>query len=162
MWTPASGTRRAAANDIVRDPDSGERLPIEDMVIWIVSISHHRNPKTWGQTANVFDPSRFMSENAAKLPENAWRPFEKGPRSCIGQDLAMIEARIILALVVRSFEFSLAYDSLNELKNDGSFYSKNSSFRKGRQEWDGEEMYPILIGTTKPREGLPVRVRVAE
>lgn len=101
MWTPASGTRLGDSEHIVRDPDSGERLPVQGLLIWIVSISHHRNPKTWGETANVFDPSRFLPENAARLPENAWRPFEKGPRNCIGQDLAMIEARIILALVSR-------------------------------------------------------------
>lgn len=41
----------------------------------------------------------------------------------------------------------MAYDSLDELKNDGSFYSSDNSFRKGRQDWDGEEAYPILLST---------------
>lgn len=41
----------------------------------------------------------------------------------------------------------MAYDSLEELKNDGSYYSKDSSFRRGRQDWDGEEAYPILVST---------------
>lgn len=151
MWTPASGTRLGDSEHVVRDPDTGEPLSTEGLLIWIVSISHHRNPKTWGETANVFDPSRFLPENSERLPENAWRAFEKGPRNCIGQDLAMLEARIILALVVRRFEFQLAYDSLDELKNDGSFYAKDESFRKGRQDWDGEEAYPILLGTVRER-----------
>lgn len=119
----------------------------------------HRDKAIWGETAEDFDPSRFMSENESKLPENAWRPFEKGPRNCIGQELAMLEARIILALVVRSFEFDLAFDSLDELANDGSYYATNPAWRRGKQDLDGEPLYPILLGTAKPREGMPVRVR---
>lgn len=43
-----------------------------------------------------------------KIPPSAWRPFERGPRNCMGQDLAIIEARVVLALVVRRFEFEKA------------------------------------------------------
>ena len=82
-----------------------------------------------------------------------------GPRNCIGQELALLETRIILALVVRSFDFQPAYDSLDELKNDGSWYSNDESFRKGKQDVDGEVAYQILLGTAKPREGMPMRVR---
>lgn len=35
----------------------------------------------------------------------AWRPFERGPRNCIGQELATIEARVVMALVARRFDF---------------------------------------------------------
>ena len=71
----------------------------------------------------------------------------------------MLEAKIILALTVRTFEFQTAYDALDELKDDGSYYAKDDSWRGGKQELDGEEAYPILLGTAKPREGMPVRVR---
>jgi hypothetical protein len=39
-------------------------------------------------------------------PPSAWRPFERGPRNCIGQELAMIEARLILASVARQYDFA--------------------------------------------------------
>ena len=103
-----------------------------------------------------------MPENASKLPENGWRAFERGPRNCIGQDLAQLEARIILALIVRGFDFEAAFDSLHELANDGSVYANDEGFRAGKQDLDGEEAYPILLGTAKPREGMPMRVRVVK
>lgn len=103
-----------------------------------------------------------MPENAPTLPENGWRAFERGPRNCIGQDLALLEARVILALVVRSFEFKAAFDCLGELAQDGSVYAKDEGYRKGRQDLDGEEAYPVLLGTAKPREGMPMRVRMVK
>ena len=159
LWPAASSTRTGDPGFFARDPQTGEALPTEGMLIWIVHYSQHRNSRVWGPSADTFDPSRFLPENAAKLPLNGWRPFEKGPRNCIGQDLAMLEARVILALVVRSFDFELAYDALDELANDGSFYARDAGWRKGKQDVDGEIAYPILVGTAKPREGMPVRVK---
>ena len=39
------------------------------------------------------------------MPASAWRPFERGPRNCIGQELANLEARVILASVARRYDF---------------------------------------------------------
>lgn len=41
--------------------------------------------------------------------KNAFRPWEMGPRNCIGQELASLELRLILALTVREFEVETAY-----------------------------------------------------
>lgn len=101
-----------------------------------------------------------MPENASKLPANGWRAFERGPRNCIGQDLALLEARIILGLTVRSFDFQAAFNSLDDLANDGSVYAKDEGYRTGKQDLDGEVAYPVFLGTAKPREGMPMRVRV--
>ena len=159
LWPAASSTRTGDPGLMLYDPKTGEALPTENILVWMVHYCQHRSQAIWGGSANVFDPSRFLPENASNLPENAWRPFEKGPRNCIGQDLALLEARIILAVVVRRFEFQTAFESLDELNNDGSFYAKDESFRKGKQDLDGEELYPILLGTAKPREGMPCRVK---
>lgn len=121
----------------------------------------HRDPALWGKDVKEFDPTRFMPGNEHRIPEDGWRPFEKGPRNCIGQELALIEARIILALVARSFDFHAAYDCLDDLKGDGSAYV-DESFRRGKQDLDGEEAYPVLIGTAKPREGMPMKVYKAQ
>ena len=121
-----------------------------------------RSEDLWGPTANASDPSRSIPETASKLPENGWRAFERGPRNCIGQDLAQLEARVILALIVRSFDFQAAFDSLLELANDGSTYAKEEGYRTGKQDLDGEEAYPIFIGTVKPREGMPMRVKIVK
>ncbi|KAL2834703.1 cytochrome P450 [Aspergillus pseudoustus] len=61
-----------------------------------------------------FDPARFLdlddldSGAAAKVPREAWRPFERGARACPGRELAMDEMRIILLLTVRDFDFQCA------------------------------------------------------
>lgn len=52
----------------------------------------HRNPNVWGPDAHLFNPGRWLDDAyLAGLPVGANRPFEHGPRNCIGQELAMLE-----------------------------------------------------------------------
>ena len=44
-------------------------------------------------------------EKTLKQQPYVFTPFSAGPRNCIGQHLALIEAKIILALFLRKFEF---------------------------------------------------------
>jgi cytochrome P450 len=129
------------------------------MLLWVPHFGLHRDKTIWGPTANAFDPSRFLPENASSLPEAGYRPFERGIRNCIGQDLAMLESRIVLALVARRYDFTPAFDALEELARDGSKYAENPKWRKGKQDLDGEVAYPVLIGSAKPREGMPMWVQ---
>ncbi|KAK4569864.1 hypothetical protein LTR86_002833 [Recurvomyces mirabilis] len=160
LWPAASSARTGMPGFMIREPKTGMMLPTEGYVAWVVPYGIHRYSKIWGKTVASFIPDRFMPENESSLPENAWRPFEKGPRNCIGQELAMIEARVILALTCRSFEFTPAFDAVEELKNDGSAYAGDDRWRKGVMDLDGEEAWPVLIGTAKPREGMPCRVKI--
>lgn len=65
-----------------------------------------RNPNVWGPDAHEFRPDRFLDETfLAKLPPGAYRPFERGPRNCIGQELALLEALVVLVSVARGFVF---------------------------------------------------------
>ncbi|EMC97183.1 hypothetical protein BAUCODRAFT_32924 [Baudoinia panamericana UAMH 10762] len=163
LFPPVSATRKGAPGLMIRDPQSGEAYPAPpDFLVWVIHYAQHRNPKVWGDSADLFMPARFLPENESKLPETAWRPFERGPRNCIGQELAMLESRIVLALVCRSFDFQPAFDALDELKDDGTVWAKDESFRKGKQDLDGEEAYPVFVGTAKPREGMPCRVLKAQ
>lgn len=45
------------------------------------------------------------AECRAEAPISAWGPFERGPRQCIGQDTAKIEAYLVLAVTARRYEF---------------------------------------------------------
>lgn len=66
----------------------------------------HRNHNVWGEEAHLFNPDRWLDEAyVAKLPPGAYRPFERGPRNCIGQELAMLEAMVVLSSVARAFAF---------------------------------------------------------
>ena len=57
-----------------------------------------------------FDPDRFLPDARRKIPPDAWRPFEKGRGNCTGQELALIQLKLVLLLTVRQFDFELAYD----------------------------------------------------
>jgi hypothetical protein len=55
----------------------------------------------------MFVSERWLWDSAADtIPAGAFWAFERGPRNCAGQELATIEARVVMALVARYFYFS--------------------------------------------------------
>ena len=62
----------------------------------------HRNKDVWGDDADEFKPDRFMP--GRKQPWG-YLAFSKRPRDCIGSTLAYLEAKLILALTARMFDF---------------------------------------------------------
>jgi cytochrome P450 len=66
----------------------------------------HRNPRYWDRP-HEFDPGRFSPARAAARPKYAYLPFGGGPRLCIGNAFAMMEAQIILAMVVSEWSLAL-------------------------------------------------------
>lgn len=45
--------------------------------------------------------------------KDSWRPFEKGPRGCIGQELSILEMKAIMALTLREFDISAVYEEFD-------------------------------------------------
>jgi cytochrome P450 len=66
----------------------------------------HRHPAFW-EHPERFDPERFTPERAAGRHRFAYFPFGGGPRRCIGQNLAMLEMLMILAMVAQTYELRL-------------------------------------------------------
>ncbi|MER5302635.1 cytochrome P450 [Streptomyces lasiicapitis] len=62
----------------------------------------HMNPEYWPEPEK-FEPERFSPEEIAKRPKLAYIPFGLGPRSCEGAVLAMVEAELILAVLLKRF-----------------------------------------------------------
>jgi cytochrome P450 len=66
----------------------------------------HQNPSIFPDP-HTFNPERWLvgSEADRKRLEGYLVPFSKGPRICLGMNLAMAELYLILAMVFRRFEF---------------------------------------------------------
>lgn len=55
-----------------------------------------------------FEPDRWSPERAASIPKFAYFPFGAGPRGCVGQSFAMMEAIFILAAIAQQYRFAAA------------------------------------------------------
>jgi cytochrome P450 len=66
----------------------------------------HRHPRFWEEPER-FEPERFAPGHSAR-PRYAYFPFGGGPRACIGSAFALMEMQVIVAMVARCFEVTLA------------------------------------------------------
>ncbi len=91
-------TRKALADDEV----CGYHIPAGSLVVTSPYVTH-RLPQYWDDP-ETFRPERFLSEEAAaERPRFAFYPFGGGPRLCIGNQFALVEAGIIIASVAQRF-----------------------------------------------------------
>ncbi|KAL6980794.1 hypothetical protein U1Q18_022433, partial [Sarracenia purpurea var. burkii] len=76
---------------------------------WTLIPTLHRDPDIWGPDANEFKPERFVNgvSGACKIP-HAYVPFGLGPRLCLGRNFALVQLKLLLALLVSNFTFSLS------------------------------------------------------
>ena len=72
----------------------------------------HRDPSVWGDTADEFDPDRFLPEHSRGRPTQTYKPFGTGERSCIGRQFALHEAILVLARMLHRYELTpdLSYE----------------------------------------------------
>lgn len=79
----------------------GYRVPA-GMTIFISPWVMHRDARYFDHP-NEFRPDRWASGLAKQLPRFAYMPFGGGPRVCIGNRFAMMEAVLILAMIAQHF-----------------------------------------------------------
>jgi cytochrome P450 len=75
--------------------------------VFLIPFVVHRRPHLWPDPER-FDPERFTPERVAERSRFAYFPFGGGPRQCIGNHFAMIEAQLILAMASRRYRIELA------------------------------------------------------
>ena len=98
LYPPAWGLARQALTGV---EIGGYRFPKGAAFVmspWVV----HRDPKSFDQPES-FRPGRWDNDLAHRLPRFAYFPFGGGPRVCIGNRFAMMEAKLVLAVVIQRF-----------------------------------------------------------
>jgi cytochrome P450 len=128
---------------------AGVDYPIEGKLMSPVHFCMHLNEDLF-PNAKQFDPDRF---ERADFPRHAWRPFERGPRACLGQPLAMDELKLMLLLTVRDFDFTCADLKPNKIPRVEWF------------DWDltfGDRAFQEFVFESRPRDGVPMTVKKSD
>ncbi|TIC96007.1 P450 monooxygenase AflN [Colletotrichum higginsianum] len=147
---PPAGALRQGRSDVQVVDEDGRVYPTEGCNVWTLSLAIHHSPKHW-KDPEACIPDRWLvgPEDPLYPPKGAWRPFEWGPRNCIGQTLAMLELRIALAMTVREFSLTPAYDEWDELHP-----------KTGINTVNGNRAYQAIKGGggAHPADGFPVKL----
>ncbi|KAI5060848.1 hypothetical protein GOP47_0023353 [Adiantum capillus-veneris] len=104
--------------------------PPASTAILVPIVAWHHDERYWGADANEFRPERFEEgiAKACKVP-GAILPFSIGPRNCIGQVFATIEAKMVLATILQQYRFRLSTEYMHA---------------------------PTTVLTTRPQFGMPI------
>ncbi len=110
MVPPAWSMGREAREDVVLD--GGFRIPAGDQV-WFCPWAIHHDPR-WFDEPEAFRPERWEGDFAKTLHRYAYFPFGGGPRLCIGQAFAQMEAVLLLATLARAFRVDVLMPGVPE------------------------------------------------
>lgn len=102
LYPPAFAVGREPLED---DEILGVHIP-KGSVVFLSICGVHRDPQYW-ERPDEFYPEHFTPENEKNRPRMAFMPFGAGPRMCIGNHFALMEMQLLLAMLVRRFDFEL-------------------------------------------------------
>jgi len=105
LYPPAWMITRAA---IEPDEIGGYRIPANSDILLLPYITH-RHPNYWERPEEFF-PEHFSPEKVEARPRFAYFPFGGGPRQCIGNNFALMEAQLIIATVAQKYHLRLAVE----------------------------------------------------
>lgn len=129
--------RRAIVADTL---PGGYSVPAgQDVMISVYNI--HHSPAVW-EDPEAFRPERFDLDGPVPNEQNTdykYIPFSGGPRKCVGDQFALMEAVVALAVVLRKFDFELKKDHEIGMTTGATIHTSNGLYmyvkeRKGRQD----------------------------
>ncbi|KAI1760407.1 putative cytochrome P450 [Hypoxylon sp. FL1150] len=126
----------------------------------------HLNPRVWPR-ADEFLPERFLvgPEDEMHPDPAAFRPFEQGPRNCIGQTLVYNELRIAVILTCRDLEIRDAYEDFDRERESqlGAWGRwKRTVFGEPLKTLHGDRAYQTDSGGAHPVDGYPCYAKWAK
>jgi cytochrome P450 len=129
LFPPVWGLERSV---LEADVIGGFEIP-KGSWIFMSPYRIHRDDRFWDNPEG-FDPDRFTPEAEAARHKGAYAPFSLGPRKCIGEGFAMLEARLLLPSLLRRVRFEVV---------------------------PGQKIVPEPTVTLRPKGGLRMRVKPA-
>lgn len=127
MFPPAFKYSREASKDCVI---LGQRIPT-GLVVEVAVVHLHYNPTIWPEPEK-FIPERFSEKAKQQRHPFAYLPFGAGPRSCLGDRLALLVIKITLLRVLKKFKFETCTKTQIpvQLNSKGIITSKNGIYVK--------------------------------
>lgn len=118
---------RRVVEDLHLDEEDGPYFLPKGSSVLINIQAVHLDPEIWPEPMK-FDPTRFLPDDDARAlnaPGSAttspqrnkpiqpftFLPFIAGPRNCLGQHLALLESKMVIALLTQRYDFRLPMDS---------------------------------------------------
>nr|QCU55165.1 carotene epsilon-monooxygenase [Camellia fraterna] len=123
--------RRAQVADVL--PGNYKVNPGQDIMISVYNI--HHSPQVWDR-AEVFVPERFDLDGPMPNETNTdfrFIPFSGGPRKCIGDQFALLEAIVALAIFVQHMDFELLPDQNISMTTGATIHTDNGLYIKVSQ-----------------------------
>lgn len=127
LYPPIHVGNRSAAADV---KVQGYDVPAGARVMYSIYLSH-RDKNHW-HDPQQFCPARFDRQNEEKVPPFTYVPFGGGPRNCIGAAFAQVEAKVVLARLLQTFDYELL---------------------------NGHQIKPYMGATLEPRPGVMMRIK---
>ncbi|MBR8836941.1 MAG: cytochrome P450 [Stigonema ocellatum SAG 48.90 = DSM 106950] len=93
---------------MIEDEIQGYQIPKKALVL-VPAYFTHRHPEFW-ENPEEFNPERFTQAETSKRHKFAYYPFGGGPRICIGNQFALMEATLVLSTLAQRFHLEPASD----------------------------------------------------
>jgi cytochrome P450 len=127
LYPPAPGFAREPIEDVRL---GGYEIP-RGSLITMNTFAMQRDARFFPDPER-FDPERFAPGGEERIPRYAYLPFGGGPRVCIGNGFAMMEARLIVATIAQRWQFALE---------------------------PGQKIVPTQMVTVRPRHGIRMKLK---
>ena len=130
LYPPAPGLAREPLEDV---RIGRYEIPRGSLVI-VSTYALHRDARFFDDPER-FDPERFAAGWEERIPRYAYLPFGGGPRVCIGNGFAMMEARLAVAAIAQRWQFLLE---------------------------PGQEVVPVQLVALRPKNGIRMKIKLRE
>jgi cytochrome P450 len=107
----------------------GYTLPAKSLILLSI-YNIHRHPEFWSDP-NTFNPERWAGDSHKRQHRLTFMPFSAGPRICIGNNLALMEGQLLLAMVAQYADLRLV---------------------------PGQQVRPEVAVTMRPKDGLMMTI----